>query len=258
MPNHGKGGRKRHHDEVKTSLIPVRTTPTIKARLVEAADRAERSLTREIEERLLASLDLEKPKRSSATLKLLAAIATDIERAEELTGKPWDRDLRTWAMVREAVASGEIERQCPDEERFATEREGVITDQYNEIVELEKKLDHDAETVAELARITVPRNRSADGRLPRYDLAAAQEALNAADIEPSIKKIVSSVFFTRMGAEDIRRMELVAACKEALKWMQDAIDEAVSQWHADLKARGILLAREYRPLSALFPVTFAS
>jgi len=110
MPNHGKGGRKPERGEAKRSSVAVRTTSEIKSALEAAALDNERSVTQEVEARLEASLALDKPKKSAATMRLLAKIAEDIEQAEIEAGAPWDRDLTAWAAVREALATGAIER----------------------------------------------------------------------------------------------------------------------------------------------------
>lgn len=51
------GGRPRHGDAVKSAPIGIRTDPALRARLEEAAQANSRSLTKEIETRLIASFD---------------------------------------------------------------------------------------------------------------------------------------------------------------------------------------------------------
>lgn len=254
MPNHGKGGRKPEGDEVKRSAVAVRTTPTIKARLAEAAEEAGRSVTQEIEARLEASLAYDQPERTPETIRLLGAVAADIERAEKLTGKRWHKDVVTWAMVREAMAEGEIERQCPETDRWATDSDGDVHDRFVEIVKLKFEQDHNAETLAMLGMSRIePHPASEMAReVPRYDFASMRDAVEALpdNIQPMALTLIG-----RMETADNRRRELEAANKLAFKWLAEAIQEGVNKWHADLRSRGISPAKEYRPSAGLGPLS---
>ena len=96
----GKTGRPPQRDEAKRAAIAVRTTPTTKARLQEAADRAGRSLTQEIEQRLEQSLKDEDALGSLDNLAFFRAMASMMRLIESRTGNAWRQDTATWQAVR--------------------------------------------------------------------------------------------------------------------------------------------------------------
>ncbi len=103
---HGKknvGGRPPEREEVKRATINMRTTPTIRAALEDAAARGGRSLAQEIEQRLERSVAADEGAGSIATAAFLASITADIGAIETATGKGWTVDLRTYGAVRFAI-----------------------------------------------------------------------------------------------------------------------------------------------------------
>lgn len=90
-----KGGRPTERGEAKRSAIAVRTTPAVKDRLTDAATRAGRSLTQEIEQRLERSLEGEDALGGAETANALRALASEIANVERRTGKSWLEDHAT-------------------------------------------------------------------------------------------------------------------------------------------------------------------
>jgi hypothetical protein len=103
-------GRPREKTEAKRSAIAVRTTPDVKARLVEAAKKSGRSLTQEIELRLERSVEAEDHAGGPATAALVQAIIADIAAIEAITGKSWAEDNVTYSAVRRAVIAAVCDR----------------------------------------------------------------------------------------------------------------------------------------------------
>ena len=98
------GGRPRHHDgEVKKSAIAVRTSPSIRDALKKAADESGRSITQEVEARLVASFDRDGGNRSPETERLLSNLASEIADIEKLTGKRWHKDRKTAGAIIEML-----------------------------------------------------------------------------------------------------------------------------------------------------------
>lgn len=89
------GGRPSERDEPKRAAIAVRTTPTIKARLSDAAEARGRSITQEVEARIEQSFDLEDSLGGPQTMALMIELARQIAKAEVATGKAWHRDTKT-------------------------------------------------------------------------------------------------------------------------------------------------------------------
>lgn len=253
MPNHGKGGRKPEGSELKRAAVAVRTTPALKSKLQAAAEAEGRSLTQEIEARLAASLAEDKPDRTPETIRLLASVAADIERAEKVTGKRWHKNAVTWAWVREAMASGEIERQCPEVERWMTDDDGIVHEQFVEIVQIQHRQDYDRQTLVELGINILEPNPGilADSSQPRFDFPLAR--LRAAqDVDKKLRG-AADLFLDRIEREDARRVQLQVANRRAWHELADAITEGARLWREDLARRGISIAAEYRPSANLQP-----
>lgn len=247
MPNHGKGGRKPERGVRKTGAVAVRTTPELKAKIEAAALENGRSTVQEIEHRLEASLSPVHGNKSAETEALLVELAQDIGRAEALTGKRWHKDLRTWAMVREALGAGAIERNVPKFDRFMTDAdESGVGEQQREILDLTLRADYEAETLAQATGLAVALNPLAatSTTAPRYDYEALREAAKglADNLRP-----VAELFIGRIESHDAKRRELAADTRQTLEAMAEAINEGVMQWNDDLQRRGFSLAREYRP-----------
>jgi hypothetical protein len=242
VPNHGKGGRKPERGEAKRSAIAVRTTPTIKAKLEAAADEQNRSVTQEVEARLEASLAMDHPERTAETIRLLGALAAEIERAEQLTGKRWHNDLKTWAMVREALASGEIERRCPELERIETDIDG---DTHELRQHMTDAMEAGVREKVFLQQIGVYVSLAQSGDWPqRTDKEKALEQIK--DAPAAIKELAATALDRLLEAE-----EAYAACWKADSANRAAfvstIMDAEREWRADLVRRGLPTSREYRP-----------
>lgn len=105
MDEANKGGRPAHHEgEVKKAAIAVRTAPSIRDALRLAADESGRSVTQEVEARLVASFEKDGGRRSPETQQLLNRIGGEIAEIEALTGKSWHRDRKTAGAVLEMFA----------------------------------------------------------------------------------------------------------------------------------------------------------
>ena len=248
MPNHGKGGRKPEGNEPKRAAVAVRTTPALKAKLEAAAADSGRSVTQEIEARLEASLDFKWDGLDVKAQELFVAIARDIRRAEELTGKRWHKHLPTWAMVREALASGEIERQCPENDRLLTDTDGDAAELREKRFKLFNSIHHDAVTVGELGFPMAEIERTvANLDTPLFDYEAEAVRLREADLPDAIKSVIKAHYLVRMSEQDDERGNAERAYWESFQWMADAINEGVLRWEQDLRDRGIAAAREYRP-----------
>ncbi|WP_156502095.1 hypothetical protein [Erythrobacter sp. HI0063] len=97
-----KGGRPAHHDgETKKAAIAVRTAPSVRDALKAAADENGRSITQEVEKRLIVSFEADGGQRSSETERLLAKFAAEIAEIEQMTGKRWHKDRKTAGAVLE-------------------------------------------------------------------------------------------------------------------------------------------------------------
>jgi hypothetical protein len=81
----------------------MRTTPSVKAALQEAADREGRSLAQEIEQRLERSLQVDVMLGGPATSALITAIVADVVEIEARTGSRWNKDILTFGAVRHAI-----------------------------------------------------------------------------------------------------------------------------------------------------------
>lgn len=77
-------GRPREYDEVKRSALTIRTTPSIKDAISRAAERSGRSVTQEIEMRLMLSLERDKSEPYSAPVPIMGEEHSDyIQRLAE-------------------------------------------------------------------------------------------------------------------------------------------------------------------------------
>lgn len=109
-----KRGRPAKPDSEKRQQIGVRTSPTLKTDLEQAAAENGRSVAQEAELRLERSFEAERQAGDAETSRLLNMIANEIAIIQSHTGKRWHRDLMTWAAVQEACAGGPIRRLRPD------------------------------------------------------------------------------------------------------------------------------------------------
>jgi hypothetical protein len=110
------GGRPRHHDgEVKKAAIAVRTAPSIRDALKKAADQSGRSITQEVEARLVASLERDGGTRTPETERLLTEIGGAIAEIEGWTGKRWHKDRKTYGAVLQMMERGPAYKKRVDD-----------------------------------------------------------------------------------------------------------------------------------------------
>lgn len=108
-------GRPKKEGEIKGSSVRIR--PSLYEQLAKAAEESGESLARELEERLEATFT-EVPMRAP-TRELTRQIALLAKDIEQDTGKPWDKDLTAWAMLREVLANGPIANDIPHPDEAA-------------------------------------------------------------------------------------------------------------------------------------------
>ena len=245
MPDHKKGGRPPEKGERKRSAIAVRTTTENKAKLEAAALEEGRSITQEVEARLEASLI---GNRSAETERLFSDLSVEIERAEELTGKRWHKDLRTWAMVREALFRGPIVRRMPEDDRLLSDTQGDIAEMRRVLAHYSSQLMHLMTSIGELGG-GVGSNPDAfnDLTATRY-VYDRKEAIENAPPEhhPAILKLMD-----KMESVEAMRAKLAGEYVTLHGWIIDEADAAVADWRADLERRGIAPIDEYHPGSFL-------
>ena len=133
--------------ETKRAQIPVRTTPTTRARLTEAAKAAGRSLTQEIEQRLERSFETEDREGGPATHNLLNLFASEIGLIERYTGAPWASDVTTWSAVRSRL------RTKLDEVRPPFENAEQIASIHDEMETLKVRIEAFAEYLLKIGAI---------------------------------------------------------------------------------------------------------
>ncbi len=98
--------------ETKRAQVPVRTTPSAKARLVAAAKTNGRSLTQEIEQRLERSLVEDDAQGGGRNARLFHRLAAEIRRVEAATGVSIWEDPRGYAAAYELMRR-QISRESP-------------------------------------------------------------------------------------------------------------------------------------------------
>lgn len=102
-------GRPKKDGELKESSVRIR--PALREKLAAAAEESGESIARELEERLEATFT-EVPMRGT-TRELVRQVALATREVETETNKLWDKDLTTWAMLRELLANGPIAESIP-------------------------------------------------------------------------------------------------------------------------------------------------
>lgn len=130
-------GRPALPEEEKRQQIGVRTSSALKRDLESAASRNGRSVAQEAEFRLERSLADERAAGSAATLRLLNMLAAEVAIIEGVTGKHWDRDLRTWAAVAEMFERGPIKRLVPEQDR--RENDSVVIEARDRLFALQER-----------------------------------------------------------------------------------------------------------------------
>jgi hypothetical protein len=141
-----KRGRPALPEEQKRQQIGVRTSPTLKAALEQAAADNGRSVAQEAEWRLQRTFDEEERAGGDHTARLLRIVAAEIEKIEGVTGKRWSKDLKTWAAVARMFEYGPIRELRPDK----TSDDDVVMDAWNRMyaAQQEKKALIDEMTAA--------------------------------------------------------------------------------------------------------------
>jgi hypothetical protein len=109
-----KRGRPALPDEQKRQQIGVRTSPTLKAALEQAAAHNGRSVAQEAEWRLQRTFEEDERAGGEHTARLLRIVGAEIEKIESITGKRWSTNLKTWAAVARMFATGPIREARPD------------------------------------------------------------------------------------------------------------------------------------------------
>ena len=123
MAGINKGGRPRHGAEPKSSSLNLKTTAEVRVQLEEVAAASRRSLTQEVEKRLIDSLEAKSLIPSEPTRSLLRSITTAISIIERKNGADWTENLQTFTAV-EAAMRRIVDRRNPgwhedDEPRLA-------------------------------------------------------------------------------------------------------------------------------------------
>jgi hypothetical protein len=99
------GGRPPERGETKRAPISMRTTPTIRAALEEAAAAGGRSLAQEIEQRLERSIDADKARGDPQTARLLDAIAAEVANNKALLNAEWWESPLAYYAMAETIAA---------------------------------------------------------------------------------------------------------------------------------------------------------
>lgn len=119
------GGRPLEREEAKRSAVAVRTTPAIKAALVEAAEASGRSLTQEIEARLEASFRRDRSIGGLLQDEFVRLATLYMDVVSEQADAPWFESYGNWEAVKNAVISlfNAIEPTTAAEESVTVEAE---------------------------------------------------------------------------------------------------------------------------------------
>ena len=107
-------GRPPLPDTERRQQIGVRTSPSLKANLENAAARNGRSVAQEAELRLVQSFEHENQMGGEQTGHFLRVLAAEIELIERATKKRWHKDLKTFGSVAEMLKEGPLRRFRPD------------------------------------------------------------------------------------------------------------------------------------------------
>lgn len=105
----GKRGPQPKPEEAKSAALSARLTAVTRARLVDAAEKNGRSISQELEARLVRSFDSEgdltitKNWGSRETYALMRLASLAVRRVEGFTGASWHKDVFTRALACEAI-----------------------------------------------------------------------------------------------------------------------------------------------------------
>lgn len=234
-------GRPLARNERKSETINIRVTPSVKARLEAEAKSNGRKLSAECEERLVQAERWDGVDKE--TEELLAGIIGDIRRAQELTGKRWHKDLRTWAMVREALASGEIEQRVPAYDRVNTDVRGTdgAADRLVKLTELSRKREFERMVLDRMGVYTVMANDIWPTKTDREETMRRMEGLT-----PGYREMAEEALGNLVAVEE-EYTQVWDELRLIHREQTEAINEAVDAWKRDLIKRQRYTAREYRP-----------
>lgn len=148
----GKRGRPALPSEQKRQQIGVRTSPTLKQALEQAAGANGRSVAQEAEWRLERSIEDEQRAGGEHNASLLRIVAAEIEKIEQLTKKRWTKDLATWAAVARMFQTGPIQQLRPDR----TSDDEVVMEAWNRITDAREQKRHICDVLVGLGVIATP------------------------------------------------------------------------------------------------------
>lgn len=127
-------GRPKKEGEIKQSSVRIR--PGLLAQLRLASEVSGESIARELEQRLERSFD--DAMLRDATRALLDRLGAEIVQIEAGRGQEWDKNLVTWAMVRELLANGPILATLPHPDPQAVQ---VLSQRHAELRRCEEERD---------------------------------------------------------------------------------------------------------------------
>jgi hypothetical protein len=104
MPRKHAGGRPPEGAETKLAPLNMRTTPELRARIEEAAAQSGRSLTQEVERRLLTTFLFDEVRGGPHIGAFVNMLASTIQMIENRTGTKWTEDTLAFEAVRAASA----------------------------------------------------------------------------------------------------------------------------------------------------------
>lgn len=219
-----KGGRPAHHDgEIKKAAIAVRTAPSIRDALRVAADESGRSVTQEVEARLIASFERDAGRRSAETERLLNRFAAEITEIEALTGKAWHRDRRTAGSVMELFekkASVWLNVDDPHEDEFVD----AAWRKLHALREERKRPE------AGLARLGIKTDQAKNTRAPKGGLSEIysddNEPLNA--LAHAMAGVTKGRWFERMQLEKLEVEQNVREAALMVIEMIETLDDQIA------------------------------
>jgi hypothetical protein len=103
MPKKHAGGRPRDGEAIKLAPLNMRTSPELRTKIEEAADANGRSLTQEVERRLITSFIFDDARGGPHIGALANMLCSAIQMIELSTGKKWTEDTDTWEAAQAAT-----------------------------------------------------------------------------------------------------------------------------------------------------------
>jgi len=181
MAEINKGGRPRHGAEPKSSSLNLKTTAEVRAQLEAAASASRRSLTQEVERRLIDSLEAKGPIPSDTTATLLRSIATAIGIIESEDGHAWTEDYETFTAVEAAIAQL-VDRRNPGYPPDEIERMAELGQRHR----VEMKAYNTALAAYELAHPDCPRLPAVHGQWLAEDRRFSEAATRGDEVAERI------------------------------------------------------------------------